>query len=733
MSEYPGMNKLLLFLLAMIATGSSQAQKTPKEKKDPYTSTELWTPVPINRALAHDKIDTLQKRIDEFDGKFDHNIDLIHDPQGSEIVTKAILNEVDRLEIVIENMPDEHSTKQKYLAYLAEDLRSYYADMLNNEVDPLYFKNLIDNFELIYRRQHEEQPIMDDVRNHFNRGFYGHMYILKDQKDLIDTIYDHMVMLYPEEMWKKFSEIVSRPAAIRMMNYMAYKNPTLILTYSTSTAIQNGIVRKSQDPLVKTIVAIADQCRRPFRGITFLDDLMDKSMTIETVNEITQDTTKYYRQLILSRLKPNPLTKKLVDRESKLMALEYVRVMNELHDEKDSIRFRIIESLPPSEMYYLMVLCSDEIYTSTFVGTFNRMLLKMQPMKGDQFLKNIQMDKFRTFIRMCAGYNKLDEFLATMDEGSKNELMSTFVHFIDKNTETDVEDAVDIADACGSIRDENLLVFLMNELKKDYERTYTENNKRGLIIYFLLNTLATSILYPDLGNATLQEHLKIPPITFVPYSKLQDRDTVFEQVFFYGDEDGKSSLSNYLSNYKPSDWKIEKNEKWMTITSLNGRPVKIFANLPLDEPEDELAQQALCAYLNDNHIHPSVIIHRGHSYHLSGTLKYLKEFNKVIILGSCGGYHNLSTILGYSEDAHIVSSKQTGTMLVTDPIIKAFNSRLHDAKDINWIDLWDEVEKQMNTPALEDKFNDYVPPHKNMGALFLKAFKIQMKEIGEEI
>ena len=43
-------------------------------------------------------------------------------------------------------------------------------------------------------------------------------------------------------------------------------------------------------------------------------------------------------------------------------------------------------------------------------------------------------------------------------------------------------------------------------------------------------------------------------------------------------------------------------------------------------------------------------------------------------------------------------------------------------------DIWKEVAAQMKSPSLVDKFNDYVPPNKNMGALFLKAFKIQMQE-----
>jgi hypothetical protein len=185
-----------------------------------------------------------------------------------------------------------------------------------------------------------------------------------------------------------------------------------------------------------------------------------------------------------------------------------------------------------------------------------------------------------------------------------------------------------------------------------------------------------------------------------------------------------------MSNYKSTEWKIEKNENWVTLTSIQGKPVVIYANLPLDEPKDEEAQKLMIKYLEDKNIKPSVVIHRGHSYHLPTTLKYLTADDKIIILGSCGGYHNLSTILGSSEDAHIISSKQTGTMFVTDPIINLVNKRILEGKDVNWIEIWNELGIMMKTPALQDKFNDYVPPHKNMGALFLKAFKIQMLENG---
>jgi hypothetical protein len=341
------------------------------------------------------------------------------------------------------------------------------------------------------------------------------------------------------------------------------------------------------------------------------------------------------------------------------------------------------------------------------------------------------MDKFRTFIRMCAGYNKLDEFIATIDEGNRNTLMAKFVKNIDQNKETDLEDAVDVADSFGSINDPNVLDYLLGEVKDNFERTYKANNKRGMIIYFLLHTLCVSAINPEQSSDDLQNQLKVPPITFIPYKNLlNDSGAVIEQVFFYGDEDGLNSFSSFQTIFKADEWKSVKNDKWLMLTSIKGRPMTIYANLPLEEPLDEDAQKSLCAYLDKENIHPSIIVHRGHSYHLSTTMEHLSKYSKIIVLGSCGGYHNLSTILTQSEDAHIISSKQTGSMQINDPILKDLHTLLLAGKDVNWIEYWNGLNTQMKTPALQDLFNDYVPPHKNMGALFLKAFKIQMIENG---
>ncbi len=723
------MKKYYFTLFILASSILAWGQKDKKEKKDPYTSTELWEPIPINRQLSHDKIDKLQVSSDLQDGKQDRVITLKGNKEGGKPLTEALIKRVDQLQVVIENLPLDHWKKVKSLMYLEESVKPYTKELGSAKQAPQYYVDLIDDFEVFFKMQQDGQSPASYIKQNFNRAMYASMHLFKEDNAAVQEVYRNMVRLYPEEMMKKFREFATYDAAQDMMAYLAPKQPNLILTYATSTSAERNAVRKCQDPLVMKIVEISDQAKTPLRAITFLDDLQNGSMTIPQVNAITENNANYYKALVVQRMKPNVLSKKVVDRESKLQALEYVRTMNELHDESDALRFKCIEPLTAKEIYFLMVLCSDEIYTSTFVGSFNRMLTKMAPQKGDAFLQELNNDKFRTFIRMSAGYNKLDEFLATIEEPNRNVLMSSFVNNIDKNPDTDVEDAVDVADAFGSITDIKLLDYLIAELQKNYERTYQDNNKRGLIVYFLLHTLCNSIVYPNESNDELQNQLKVPPIAFVPYKSLvNDSGVVVQQVFFYGDDDGKSSFNSFLANFKPEAWKTTKNENWVTLTSITGKPIVVYANLPLEEPQDEEAQTKLTKFLDDQQIKPSIVIHRGHSYHLSGTLKYLGSGNKIIILGSCGGYHNLSTILGSSEDAHIISSKQTGTMLVTDPILRAVNQRLIEGKDINWIEMWSELGLLMKTPALQDKFNDYVPPHKNMGALFLKAFKIQMQE-----
>ena len=98
-----------------------------------------------------------------------------------------------------------------------------------------------------------------------------------------------------------------------------------------------------------------------------------------------------------------------------------------------AIRFKAIEPLGADDLYYMMVLGENDIYTSSYKYSFDRMMQKMGSVPhGDSLLMTLNFDHFKKFIKMAAGYNKLDEFLKTMPAAESETLMQAFVSNLER-------------------------------------------------------------------------------------------------------------------------------------------------------------------------------------------------------------------------------------------------------------------------------------------------------------
>lgn len=736
----------LLTLLSLVlsdTTSFAQRRKKIKEKKiSVYDIDTLKQPIPLQRRIFHDKIDAAQSTADVFDGIKDGRIRL-DDEQYANTLTQAIIRDVDRLQIMIENLPFDEgdaftssNQKMRYLRDLADLLRKYNSD---TKSDPLFWKRVVNNFREMLIAKHENR-VMDYVINHPDIYTLTNAQLLEDHQEAKAYVYTHMARKDPKMMIKRLQEVANEPYADEIVSAAAKVVPNEIFNYATSTNYPlSNAVRRSTDPLVKTIVKIANESKSPLKAMPFLSDIYHNRKTIAEIDKITSDQDLFFKNLVRLKLQDEQLGGNTYTDELQYRGLKYVRDMNDLHDEKDAIRFKGIEGFSPEELYFIMVYGQDEIYTSSYTGTFKRMIARMgDSVKGDELLRKVHYDKFRTFIRMNAGYNTLADFLATMSPESKTKLMSDFIAGLEKGPEDQLEDAVDVADAFGSLKDTALLEYLRAEVKNNYERSYRERSLKGMRVYALLATLFNGLKASDNASAikTQSEVLSLPPINLVQYERLKnDSGIIYQQFFFYGDEDGKTSFQNFLGNFKDGKWKRTDSKYWTTITSTSGKKIVIYANLPLSEPEDEEAQKQLCDYLAKSNIHPTIMVHRGHSYHLPLTMERFNKSSRIVMLGSCGGYHNLGKVLDASPDAHIISSKQTGAMNINDQIIKSMNARLLEGKDIEWISLWKDLDSYFTSklPKYKSTFDDYVPPHKNLGAIFIKAYrKLSSNEEEEE-
>ena len=126
----------------------------------------------------------------------------------------------------------------------------------------------------------------------------------------------------------------------------------------------------------------------------------------------------------------------------------------------------------------------------------------------------------------------------------------------------------------------------------------------------------------------------------------------------------------------------------------------------------------LSNYLQQQKIIPRVTINRGHSYNAPYTIAQMSPASKIVFMGSCGGYNMIHDILEKAPDAHIIGTKQIADAPVNNPFLRLLMEKLRSGNDIEWIGFWQELDRMVTDKI----FEDYVPPHKNLGALFIKAY-----------
>jgi hypothetical protein len=340
----------------------------------------------------------------------------------------------------------------------------------------------------------------------------------------------------------------------------------------------------------------------------------------------------------------------------------------------------------------------------------------------------VNFDHFKKFIKMAANYNKLDTFLKTMPAARAELIMNNFVANLDKTG--NLEDAVDVADSYSSLANKGLQESMLRNVIANEEKAQAENNRKGIVIYGLLKTLFKS--FDDNGTSDISSEIGIPSIYEVPNKYLQDeKGRIVQQVFWYGDEDGKNFYPQFKNSFSPKEWKITEKKEWMEAVSVKGN-VYIFANRPLnnDANLDDSAQIHLAAYMESIGMKPAVTVHRGHSYWLPRTLDRMAGDAKIVVLGSCGGYQNLNKILEICPDAHIISTKEIGAGDINRPILNYMNQTLASGANLSWKAMWQSLDKVFSadqSKAVRDSWDDYIPPYKNLGAIFLKAYSKKME------
>jgi len=698
--------------------------------------------IPLNRQLAHDNIDKEQQltlTIDSSTTNFFRDTTIAKNKKAFDAITVSI----DSLQYTIEkDTALTHNKKLYYLKGLPILLRNLRSGWRSKLFDPASLPTVVDAYEKCIELDKNNMaidsfitlvdyqvavPVVRSSAFDTNAG-------IKPSQDLLILKY---CLLYPAETFLTLKNNPDVPFADSLIKVMAKKYPLQLYSFAQGGNKLGTIIRNiNDDDFVKTI-AIMSQSRSGQQYFPFLDNIVKGRITIARIDSLKDDSLQYYRLLVSTQLdyaqraingdtayEFRSLTERLTVKAKDV----FINTINGLHNEPDAIRFQCIQSLTAPELYYLAVLTHGLIYTSSYTKGVYPLMMKKAGNRGDSLLQMVYFDHYRKFISQAAAYNTLSGFLSSFprhEEATK--LMQSFVNNLEKTS--GLEDGVDVADSYASIFETNkkLAAEILNLVKENYQRNLSAANKRGITIYNILDQLFLSA--DSAQKIDLTKELGIPAVYTVPFSSLAEKkDTVIMQVFFYGDKETiEIDFPEFERMFNNENWTFDKsNAQWITIRSTKGKPVIIFANRPLPEEtgEDDIAQQALNQFLKKENLIPTVTIHRGHSYFANSTIGYMSPASRIVFMGSCGGFPLIDAILKKSPDAHIIASKQIGMRAVNKPFIQLLTDKLRAGSSIDWIPFW----KEFKNNARVEGFEDYIPPYKNLGAIFIKAYKKAMSE-----
>lgn len=742
------MKRFLYFLSMVFSVGVIQAQGV--SIADTINIPDTFKPA-FARELRHDAIDAEQKAILASDGKPDLFFTPSKDEDVNFLVTKALTKRVDVFQYLIEtDKLLDHRLKVNYLSGL-ENLLKFFRNnwklTSDKKVSPANLPVIIKAFEETVTKDRNNESIEEIINRHqYDVGNNILGANIFDKNPGFTASKNQLILkyciLHPEKALLTLYQNPGMPFADSLVRALPKKYAKQLYDYAASNSKLGIIIRNiTDDVFIKTVAAMSRSKSGQFY-FPFLDNIVNGKTTIREIDDVKDDSVLYYRLLVKTQMdyyqrllnkdtafEYKSLTRKLEDKAKSV----FITTINALHNEGADLRFRCIQPLSAEELYYLIVSSDGSIYTSSFTKGVYPLMMKKSNNRGDSLLMRVSFDKYRKLIKMAAGYNTLGNFLGSFpkagnanEEDPANTLMKAFVKNLEKSD--GIEDGVDVADSYASIAEtlKPIAIEMQRNVEESYQRNVKQDNKKGIAIYKILNKLFLSA--DTLNKVDLTKELGIPPVYEVPNKALlNDSGRVIMQVFFYGDKDGMGIFRGFVNMFSNTNWKIDNsNKQWVTITSAKGKPVTIFANraLPEETGEDEKAQKALCEYMEANKQYPSITIHRGHSYYADATIEQMFPSSKIVFLGSCGGYHLIHDVLEKAPDAHIIASKQIGATEVNRPFFQLLTDKTRNGNNIDWIPFWKELDKMV----VAKEFEDYIPPYKNLGALFIKAYKIAMGE-----
>jgi len=384
-----------------------------------------------------------------------------------------------------------------------------------------------------------------------------------------------------------------------------------------------------------------------------------------------------------------------------------------LHESPDNVRFKILEKLSPRELYFLLVGGTGQLYTSSFLYVYKKLMTATEKEGLDNFLNSVEYYQFGQFVTNVSVYGLADDLVEHLHPEKFAELMGDDFKKILSTQLTDNEvvlKAMAMSEILYEIKRQPVVQRILLGQVSAFERSKQQKD----VMLQRLFTGFKSILM----NKT--DYTADPTYDVLPVKRLQRNEQIVQAHFFYDDEDGTSSFESSLAGYDKKSWEKKDMGNYILLSSLSGNNMKVYMNKPMTKPGSDSSQDEMLRDIAAQGYEITSFIHRGHSYHLYQSLRKITPSCEFVFLGSCGGFSEALNVFELNPDVNIIVTRNIGSKLINDPLLQKINQDLVNNTDIRWDDTWAYFDTKFTSKQTKDLFSSYIPPNKFIGVKFIR-------------
>ena len=528
---------------------------------------------------------------------------------------------------------------------------------------------------------------------------------------------------------------------IELAQYQPYSDTLLYLLANVAPEILTkkindnnsfyvSLVEKSTSATVKAVSQVKPDTYFE-KILPFSLAIQQNRITVEDVKKLTMVPQDYYHAFAQEAIRLNTSKDPLVNDFLKepIQALNvkfgnyyFIKEINDLHESPDNVRFKVVENLPALDLYFILLAGnydlvadgSSALYTSSFLYVYKKFLKETEKEGLNKFFDNIGYYQFDTFLSNVSDYGLIGDLANNLKEARFADFVGKYLESLPDKQLSDNElilDAMTMAEILYQVRQQP---DIKNRLLPYLEKTERQAKRQDNFLYQRIYSVLSDILLDKYKYETDLSYdvLKI--------KRFKTHSPIVQACFYYDDDDAVSSFNSSNTSYDNKTWEKKDQGSYIVFTSKVGNAMKVYMNKPNTKEGSDSAQNLMLRDIQRDGYSISSFIHRGHSYHLSQSLRKITPSAQFVFLGSCGGYKQVLKVFQLNPDVNIISTRSVGSKQVNDPLLERINTDIVNNKDIEWNTLWAEFDKKFQSKFTKDLFGAYIPPNKYIGIKFMR-------------